>query len=149
MPTTPRFGITAKPLEDPLAYLPCSHILEYKKNQAIYSPERPCVNLYVIIGGKVMVRRMSADGGRQLLLDIYVVDEFFGDWALTDSINGYETAIAVEQNTRVMKWTGTEIEQLILERPRFGIALIQLLTRRCIGYSRRIESCSLDNVARR
>ena len=149
MPTMPPLGTTAKPLEDPLAYLPCSNILEYQKNQVIYSPDRPCANLYLIIGGKVMVRRMTADGDSELLVDIYVVDEFFGDWALTDSINGYEKAIAVEQNTRVMTWTDTEIEQLILQRPQLGIALIQLLTRRCIGYSRRIESCSLDNVARR
>jgi len=90
MPATLPFGVTAQPLEDPLAYLPCSRISEYQKNQAIYSPERPCVNLYVIIAGKVMVRRMTADGGHQLLVDIYAVDEFFGDWALTDSINGYE-----------------------------------------------------------
>ena len=149
MPTTPPFGIRAKPLEDPLAYLPCSHILEYQKKQAIYSPERPCVNLYVIIAGKVLVRRMTADGDRELLVDIYVVDEFFGDWALADSINNDEEAIAVEQNTKVMTWTDTEIEQLIMRRPRLGIALIQLLTRRCIDYSRRIESCSSDNVARR
>jgi CRP/FNR family transcriptional regulator len=149
MPTTPTFGITAKPLEDPLAFLPCSHILEYQKNQAIYSPERPCVNLYLIIAGKVMVRRMIADGERQLLVDIYVVDEFFGDWPLTDSIDSYEKAIAVEQNTRVMTWTDTEIEQLILRRPQLGIALIQMLTRRCIDNSRRIESFSSDNIARR
>jgi CRP/FNR family transcriptional regulator len=149
MPTTPPFGITAQPLEDPLAYLPCSHILEYQKNQVIYSPDRPSVSLYVIIGGKVMVRRMSAADNRQLLVDIYVVDEFFGDWALTHSINSCEKAIAVEQNTRVMAWTGTEIEQLILRRPQLGVALIQLLTRRCIDYSRRIESCSSDNVAQR
>jgi len=149
MPTTPPFGITAKPLKDPLAYLPCSRIFEYQKNQAIYSPDRLCVNLYLIIGGKVMVRRMSADGDRQLLVDIYVVDEFFGDWVLTDSINCYEKAMAVEQNTSVMTWTDTEIEELILRRPQLGIALIQLLTRRCIDYSRRIESCSSDNAARR
>jgi len=149
MPTTLRFGIAAKPLEDPLAYLPCSHILEYEKNQAIYGPDRPCVSLYVIIGGKVMVRRMTADGDSELLVDIYVVDEFFGDRALTDSINGYEKAIAVEQNTRVMTWTDTEIQQLIMRRLQLGMALIQMLTRRCIDYSRRIESCSSDNVARR
>ena len=149
MPTTPLFGTTAQTLEDPLAYLPCSRILECKKNQTIYSPDSPCVNLYLIIGGKVMVRRMTVDGDRQLLVDIYVVDEFFGDWALTDSINCYEAAIAAEQNTRVMTWTDAEIEQLILRRPQLGIALIQMLTRRCIGYSRRVDSCSSDTVARR
>src|SRR2546425_8060564 len=55
-------------LEDPLAYLPCSHILEYQKNQTIYSPDRPCVNLYLIIGGKVMVRRTTAEGDSELLV---------------------------------------------------------------------------------
>ena len=149
MPTTPPFGITPKQLEDPLAYLPCSHILEYQKNQTIYSPDRPCVNLYLIIGGKVMVRRTTAEGDSELLVDIYVVDEFFGDRALTDSNNSYEKAIAVERDTRVMTWTDTEIQQLILRRPQLGIALIQMLTRRCINYSRRIESCSSDTVARR
>jgi CRP/FNR family transcriptional regulator len=149
MPTTPSFGTTAKPLEDPLAYLPCSNILEYQKNQVIYSPDRPCANLYLIIGGKVMVRRMTADGDSEVLVDIYVVDEFFGDRALTDSVNSYEKATAVEQNTRVMTWIDTEIEQFILRRPQLGIALIQMLTRRCMGDSRRIESCSSDNVGRR
>jgi CRP/FNR family transcriptional regulator len=96
-----------------------------------------------------MVRRMIAEGESKLLVDIYVADEFFGDWALADSINNDEEAIAVEQNTRVMTWTDTEIEQLILRRPRLGIALIQMLTRRCIDYSQRIESFSSDNIAQR
>ena len=149
MQTTPPFGVTAQPPEDPLAFLPCSPILKYRKNQAIYSPDSPCVNLYLIIGGKVIVRRTIAADGRQLLVDIYVVDEFFGGWGLTDPVKSRERAIAVEQNTRVMTWTDTEIEQLILRRPQLGVALIQLLKRRCIDYIRRIESCSSDNVAQR
>jgi len=96
-----------------------------------------------------MVRRMIADGESKLLVDIYGADEFFGDRALTGSINNDEEAIAMEQNTRVMTWTDTEIEQLILRRPRLGIALIQMLTRRCLDYSRRIESFSSDSIARR
>src|SRR2546422_3665355 len=35
-----------------------------------------------------------------LFRSIYVVDEFFGDWALTDSINCYEKAMAVEQDRK-------------------------------------------------
>ena len=91
MPTT---GIAAQPLEDPLVYLPSSRILAYQKNHTIYSPDHAGANLYLIIAGKVMVRRMTADSGRELLVDIYMVDEFFGDWVLTDSINSHEEAIA-------------------------------------------------------
>ena len=149
MPSAPTFGIAARPLEDPLAYLPCSHILEYQKKQSIYCSGSPCLRLYVILGGKVMVRRTIGGGESGLLVDIYVVDEFFGDWSLIDSINSDEEAIALEQKTRVMAWTDSEIEELILRRPQLGVALIQMLTRRCIEYSRRIESCSSENVVRR
>jgi len=149
MPTARPFGTTALPLEDPLAFLPCSHILEYQRKQMIYGPDRTGGNLYLIIAGKVIVRRILADGERELLVDIYVVDEFFGDWALTELINDDEEAIAAEQNTRVMTWTDTEIQQLILRRPQLGIALIQMLTRRCMEYSRRIESCSAETIGRR
>jgi len=141
--------MTAQPLEDPLAFLPCSHISQYQKKQAIYSPNRACANLYLIIAGKVMVRRMIANGESTLLVDIYIADEFFGDWALTESVNNAEEAIAMEQNTSVMTWTDTAIEELMLRRPRLGIALVQMLTRRCVDYSRRIESLSSDSIARR
>jgi len=149
MPSPPPFGTTAPPLEDPLSFLPCSHILEYQRKQMIYGPDRTGGNLYLIIAGKVIVRRILADGEHELLVDIYVVDEFFGDWALAELINDDEEAIAAEQNTRVMTWTDAEIQQLILRRPQLGIALIQMLTRRCMEYSQRVESCSTESIGRR
>src|SRR5690348_6043718 len=70
MPSAPPFGTTAPPLEDPLSFLPCSHILEYQRKQMIYGPDRAGGNLYLLIAGKVMVRRIVADGERELLVDI-------------------------------------------------------------------------------
>ena len=137
-----------RPLEDPLGYLPCSHIWEYQQHQVIYSPDGLLMNLFLIIGGKVMVRRITTDG-REVVVDIYVVDEFFGDGALIDAINNNERAIAIEQNTRVMSWTSTDVHELILRRPQLGIAFIQLLARRCTDYRGRIESFSSDYIARR
>src|SRR3989442_2096185 len=137
-----------RPLEDPLGYLPCSHIWEYQQHQVIYSPDGLLMNLFLIIGGKVMVRRITTDG-REVAVDIYVVDEFFGDGALIDAINNNERAIAIEQNTRVMSWTSTDVHELILRRPQLGIAFIQLLARRCTDYRGRIESFSSDYIARR
>jgi len=42
-----------QPLDDPLAYLTCSSILEFKKNEVIYDPDHPSTNLYLIVGGKI------------------------------------------------------------------------------------------------
>src|SRR5215472_9628746 len=62
-------------LEDPLAYLPCSRVLEYFKGQIVYT-QQPASSLYLIIEGKVKVSRISNDGQR-IVLDVYRTDEFF------------------------------------------------------------------------
>ena len=41
-----------KALEDPLAHLPCSSIVEYKKGQMIYNQDQPSTSIFLIIEGK-------------------------------------------------------------------------------------------------
>ena len=70
-----------KALEDPLAHLPCSSIVEYKKGQMIYNQDQPSTNIYLIIEGKIKVSRVAEDG-HQVVVDMYQPDEFFGESAL-------------------------------------------------------------------
>src|SRR2546425_3976260 len=35
------------PLEDPLAHLPCSSIVEYRKGQMIYNQDQPSTSIYL------------------------------------------------------------------------------------------------------
>ena len=65
-------------LEDPLAHLPYSNIVEYEKGCMIYDPDQRPTGLYLVIDGKVKVSRL-ADGGHQVVIDIYQRDEFFGE----------------------------------------------------------------------
>src|SRR6516225_3646558 len=99
-----------KPLEDPLAHLPCSTILEYRKGQTIYSHDQPSTSIYLVIDGKVKVCRL-ADDGRQVVVDIYQPDEFFGESAFLNLPHRAEVSVALE-NTKVMTWTTAEIEEL-------------------------------------
>jgi CRP/FNR family transcriptional regulator, cyclic AMP receptor protein len=135
-------------LEDPLAYLTCSNVLEYAKDKVIYGPDQPSTSLYLVIGGKVKVQRIKDHWG-EVLVDIYCTDEFFGDSALIESPDINEKAVALEDKTTVMVWTGAVVEDFIMRRPRLGIALVQMLTQRCIHFSRRIESLASDNIERR
>ena len=80
MATSPIVATPQKPLEDPLAHLPCSSIVEYKKGQIIYNQDQPSTSIYLVIDGKVKVCRL-ADDGNQVLVDIYQPDEFFGESA--------------------------------------------------------------------
>jgi CRP-like cAMP-binding protein len=48
-----------------------------------------------------------------------------------------------------MTWTTAEIEEIATRRPRLAIALLQLLVQRSMDFGSRIESFSVDNIARR
>jgi CRP/FNR family cyclic AMP-dependent transcriptional regulator len=134
-------------LEDPLAYLHCSTIFEFTKGEVIYNAERPSNSLYLVISGKVKVCRVS-EGGRQVIIDIYQADEFFGESAFLGRAGRSEFSVAMER-TEVMAWTVDEIEEISVKRPKLAVGIMQLLVQRSGDFSQRIESLSVDNVARR
>jgi CRP/FNR family transcriptional regulator len=139
--------VTQKPLEDPLAHLPCSSIVEYKRGQMIYNQDQPSTSIYLVIDGKVKVCRL-ADDGHQVVVDIYQPDEFFGESAFLNLPHRAEQATALE-NTKLMTWTANEIEEIVQKRPKLAIALMQILVQRTLDFGHRIESFSVDNIARR
>ena len=106
MATSPTLAVPQKQLEDPLAHLPCSSILEYRKGQVIYNQDQPSISIYLVIDGKVKVCRM-ADDGRQVVVDIYQTDEFFGESAFlsspTRSWSNVRWSLATA--SRVSRWT--------------------------------------------
>lgn len=136
-----------RPLEDPLAHLPCSTIMEYRKGQVVYSQDQPSTSLYLVIGGKVKVSRLS-EHGRQVVVDIYQPDEFFGESAFLNLPHRAEQVTTLE-DTKLMAWTTAEIEDIVLKRPRLAIAMLQILVQRTINLTHRIESFAADNIARR
>jgi CRP-like cAMP-binding protein len=113
----------------------------------IYSQDQPSTNIFLVIDGKVKVCRL-ADDGHQVVIDIYQADEFFGESAFLGLPHRSEQATALE-NTKLMTWSANEIEEIIMKRPKLAIALLQILVQRSIEFGQRIESFSVDNIARR
>jgi CRP/FNR family cyclic AMP-dependent transcriptional regulator len=136
-----------KPLEDPLAYLPCSSVLEFRKGDVIYNHDQPHQDLYLVLTGTVKVTRLS-DHGNQLLVDLYATDDFFGEAAFVNPSQAMEQATA-HQNTTLMAWKASDIEELILKRPMLAVALLQAFGQRSIGLTQRLESLSNDRIDRR
>jgi CRP/FNR family cyclic AMP-dependent transcriptional regulator len=130
--------------EDPLDYLPHSHIVPYKKGQRIYQQNEPSTDLYLIVEGKVKVSFIAASG-YQGILDIYQQDEFFGESAFLSLTHRGEQATAME-STKLMTWTSIEIEDLMMHRPRLAVALLQLMGQRSLHLVQRIESFSVDTI---
>jgi CRP/FNR family cyclic AMP-dependent transcriptional regulator len=135
------------PLEDPLAHLPCSSVLEYQKGQVIYDRNQPSANIYLVIEGKVKVSHLTNDG-HEVIVDIYRTDDFFGESAFLSLAQRSEEARAFE-DTKVMAWTAAEIEGLAAKQPRLAVALLQVLAQRNIDLTQRIESFSIDDISRR
>jgi len=135
------------PLEDPLAHLPCSSVLEYQKGQVIYDRNQPSANIYLVIEGKVKVSHLTNDG-HEVIVDIYRTDDFFGESAFLSPAQRSEEARAFE-NTKLMAWTASEIEGLAAKEPRLALALLQVLAQRNIDLTKRIESFSIDDISRR
>jgi len=135
------------PLEDPLAHLPCSTVLEYQKGQVIYDRNQPSANIYLVIEGKVKVSHLTNDG-HEVIVDIYRADDFFGESAFLNLAQRSEEARAFE-DTKLMAWTASEIESLAAKQPRLAVALLQMLAQRNIDLTHRIESFSIDDISRR
>jgi CRP-like cAMP-binding protein len=81
-------------------------------------------------------------------VDIYQTDEFFGESALLGLPQRAEQATALE-NVKLMTWTSAEIEDIVMKRPKLAVALLQILVQRTLEFGHRIESFSVDNIARR
>jgi len=147
MATSPAVMAPSRPIEDPLAHLARTNVTEYPKGQTIYSQQQPSLAVYLVISGKVKVSRLAGDG-RQVVVDIYRPDDLFGESAFLDAPPRSDQAVAME-NTRLMSWSSAEIEAAIAKRPRLGMALLQILVQRTGDLTRRVESLSVDNIARR
>src|SRR4030095_15461576 len=131
-------------LEDPLDYLPHSHIVSDNKGQIIYQQNEPSTDLYLIVEGKVKVSFIAEYGG-QGILDMYQQDELFGESTFVNLTRWDEQATAME-STKLMTWNSADIEDLMMRIPRLAVALLQLMAQRRLDLAQRIESFNRDTI---
>ena len=131
-------------VEDALAYLPCSSVVEHKKGEMIYGHGTVCDNLYLVLSGCVKVTRLSDHGG-QLLFELYRTDEFFGESGLLNLRNPSEQASAHQRST-LMCWRASDVEEIMRRQPRLAIALLQFFGQRSLVLAQRMESLFFDPI---
>ena len=123
-----------------------SRITEYLKGQTIYSHDIRSSSIYLIVSGKVEISQKAEDGS-ELLLEIFRPDELFGESAFLGR-PPRERATAVE-DTKLMTWAISDMEGLVIKRPRLAVALLQFLAQRNAECTRRIESFAIDTIEQR
>jgi CRP-like cAMP-binding protein len=134
-------------LEDPLAHLPYSKVIEYRKRQVIYDSDQGPAGLYLVISGHVKVA-LPVDGARDVVVDIYRTDDFFGETTLLGRPRPGERAIALDR-VRLMMWPTNAIVEIMNNRPRLPLALLQALVQRTTDLRQRIRNLHAGTVERR
>jgi len=134
-------------LESQPAHLPCSLIVEYRKGQTIYDQHRRSTSLYLVVEGSVKVSRIAEDG-REAIIEMYQPDEFFGESAFLNLDQCSEQATA-HSNTKLMAWTTSALEEIAMQSPCVAMALSQILVRRIVSLTERLESFNMESIARR
>jgi CRP/FNR family cyclic AMP-dependent transcriptional regulator len=133
--------------EDILALLPVSTVVEYPKGKIIYGPDKPSASIYLLAAGTVRLSHI-ADDGYEVIVDLIRPDEVFGESAFLNLARSSERATAHE-NTKVMVWSVSAIEDLITKRPRLAVSLLQICAQRSADLAQRIESLAIGNIERR
>jgi CRP/FNR family transcriptional regulator, cyclic AMP receptor protein len=142
----PAVSVKPSTLEDPLDYIPCSAISEYRKGEAIYTHGQSSNGIYLVVKGKVKILRQTSRAG--VVVDVYGPNEFFGESALAGHAHRTEEAVALER-TSFMSWSREEIEEEAALRPKLAIALLQLVVRRSLEFADRIVGFSVESIEQR
>jgi CRP/FNR family transcriptional regulator len=143
-------AITLEPtcrLEDVLSHLPVAGAEDYAKAQIVYGPDRPSDRIYLVVSGKVGLSQVG-ENGEHVLLEIVRPDELFGETAFLDFARRPDQAEALEKS-KLMSWPVSDMETLVMKRPRLALALLQVMAQRSADFARRIESFSLDTIEQR
>ncbi len=132
---------------DVLECLPVTRCTDYRKRQTIYGPDKRSNCIYLVVAGKVGISQIANDSS-EVLLDLIRPDELFGESAFLDTPLASERAVAIEE-TRLMSWNVSDMENLVQKRPRLAVALLQIFARRNGEFTRRIGSLALDRIEQR
>ncbi|HXB70165.1 MAG TPA: Crp/Fnr family transcriptional regulator [Candidatus Acidoferrales bacterium] len=134
-------------IEDILSHLPVSGTTEFGKGQMIYGQDKLSESIYLVISGKVGISQI-AENGSEVLLEIVQPDGLFGESAFLDFSRRSEQATAIER-AKLMTWAVSDMEDLVMKRPRLAVGMLQILAQRNADFTRRIESLAVDSVERR
>jgi CRP-like cAMP-binding protein len=120
---------------------------KYKKGSIILLEEETGAALFVIITGKVKIVRMD-DDGREVILSILGVSDFFGEMAILDGLTRSASVVATSKSELFMIHR-RDFLKLLTDYPMVAIALLRELTGRLRKADTQIKSLSLKDAAGR
>ena len=100
-------------------------IKAYQSSEVIFEENASGSEMYVIHSGRV--RLSTRKMGREVILATLGPGEFFGEMALVDSAPRTATAIAAEDNTRLVTLDQDKFLYLVGQQPAFALTIMHEL----------------------
>ena len=116
----------------------------YPKNSVILFEDDPGDALYVVALGQVKVVLIGEDG-REVILSVLGVGEFFGEMALIDDEPRSAHVIAMEDST-LLVLRREDFQGILKQSPGIGLALLRELSRRLRRVDEKVGSLVLLDV---
>jgi CRP/FNR family transcriptional regulator, cyclic AMP receptor protein len=101
----------------------------FSRGTVIFHKDDPGSLLYVILKGAVSIVSPSSEG-KDLVLSILCVGDFFGELSLLDGQPRSATASALEDDTQTLILPRDDFLELVQRYPQMGIHIMELLCRR-------------------
>jgi CRP/FNR family transcriptional regulator, cyclic AMP receptor protein len=108
-----------------------SHIFitrAYRKNQIIFLEEDTGNYMYLVLSGKVKVSK-STHTGKETILAIHRVGDFFGEMSLLDGKTSPATVSAME-DSKIISVSGADFHKYIMHNENVLLQIIQVLCAR-------------------
>ena len=119
----------------------------YDKEKMILIEESAGETFFLISNGTVKITRMS-DDGREVILAILGIGDFFGEMALLDGEGRSANVIALE-DAEVLTLQRSDFLDILERFPKIAIHLLKELTTRIRHSDQQIESLSLSGAEQR
>jgi len=117
------------------------------KNQVIMVEEEDTDSLFIIQSGSVKITRTSEDG-REVILSLMSVGDFFGELSLLDGEVRSASVVALE-DSEVSILTRRDFLDILKQNPHITVSLLQELAQRLRRSDEQIEALSLGDAAHR
>lgn len=124
-----------------------STVNDYKKRQVIYKEGNHPHYLYYIVQGKVKTYKTHEDG-KDLVIDLYNVGDFFGYTALIENSVYHETAEALEE-TELALVPRKEFESLLNSNPSISRKMISLLSKNVVAKEEQLVGIAYNTLRKK
>jgi len=114
-------------------------IATYKKSEVIFVEGTLGGEMYIVYSGKVVLYTQGASGRDKILATLEAGD-FFGEMALVDDSPRSATAIAEEDDTKLLALDKTKFTYLLRHQPDFALVVMGKLSQRLREANKTISS---------